>query len=331
MAAQTLDEEEKKRRRKRLIKGLALGGAAVGVPALVNALVSHQAKRLPAATWGSGDRYPWKQGRVVFQHLGEGDPLLLVHSFGPGHSGREWRRTAERLAQNYRVYALDLLGWGQSDKPSIPYDAALYIELLRDFLDNVIGDRATIVAAGLPAAYAVRLAAEEPALVRALGLVVPGGVETHERTPEARDAMIGRLLKLPLLGTSAMNLYTSRSAIYGYLRREVYASPSVVDDDAVEEHYRLSHLPGAHEVLIAYVTGQLNHSVRDALERLEVPVWLAWGRRAMNPPVETADLWLRHLPDAELDVLEQCGVLPHAESPEEFRRKLEQFLIHLDS
>ena len=47
--------------------------------------------------------------------------------------------------------------------------------------------------------------------------------------------------------------------------------------------------------------------------------------------MESADLWLRHLDGAQLEVLESCGTLPHAESPDELCRKLERFLSHLDT
>ncbi len=306
-----------------------MGGAAIGVPALINALVSRRAQRLPAARWGSGDRYAWKGGDVVFQRLGEGPPLVLVHSLGPGHSSTEWRRAAEVLATGYRVHVPDLPGWGRSEKSAPAYDSELYIELLADFLKDVVGERAVVVAAGLPAAYSVQLGVDQPELVRALALVVPLGIEMHGDEPDLKDAVVHRLLRLPILGTSALNLFTSRSAIANYLSREVYAWPALVDDALVEEHYRSSHLPGAHAALAAYLSGYLNHGVSDALGRLAVPLWIAWGRRAASPSVETADLWLRHLPEAEIEVLEQCGILPHAESPEEFCRKLEQFLTHL--
>ena len=306
-----------------------MGGAAIGVPALVNSLVSSRARRLPAATWGSGDRYSWKGGDVVYQRLGEGRPLVLVHSFGPGHSATEWRRVAEILAARHRVHVPDLPGWGLSDMAPRTYDSELYIEMLRDFLTDVVGGRAVLVAAGLPAAYAVQLAVDRPELVRALALVVPLGVELHGDEPDLKDVVVHRLLRLPVLGTSALNLFTSRSAIANYLSREVYASPAEVDEALVEEHYRNSHQPGAHAALAAYLAGYLNHGVRDVLARLDVPVWIGWGRRAPSPTVESADLWLRHLPEAELEVLEQCGVVPHAESPEELSHKLELFLDHL--
>lgn len=329
MAAQTRDEEQRRKRRKRLIQGLVVGGAAIGIPALANALVSRRARRLPAMTWGSGDRYAWKGGDVVFQRLGDGPPLVLLHAFGPGHSGNEWRRAAERLATDYRVWVPDLPGWGQSDKAPPAYDGELYMALLHDFLEDVVGARAVLVAAGLPAAYAVQLAVDQPELVRALALIVPLGIDVHGDEPDLKDAVVHRCLRLPVLGTAVLNLYTSRSGITHYLRREVFASAALVDDALVEEYYRCAHLPGAHAALAAYLAGYLNHGVRDVLPRLDVPVWLAWGRRAVNPPVEAADLWLRHLPDAELEVLEQCGLLPHAESPGELCRKLEQFLTTL--
>ena len=209
MAAQTREEEQRKRRRKRLIRGLIMGSAAIGVPALLNQMVSRRARGLPAATWGSGDRYAWVHGDIVFQRLGQGKPLVLVHSFGPGHSSTEWRRAAEILAADHHVHVPDLLGWGQSEKAAPAYDGELYIRLLGDFLADVVKAPAIVVAAGLPAAYAVQLAVDQPELVRAVAMVVPLGTELHGDEPDLKDAVVHRLLRLPVLGTSALNLFTS--------------------------------------------------------------------------------------------------------------------------
>lgn len=334
MAAQTSEEEQRRKRRQRLIQGLAMGGAAIGLPALFNALVSRRARRIPPARWGSNDRYPWHGVDVVYQSLGQGRPLVLLHSFGPGHAGDEWRRAAELLAENARVFVPDLLGWGQSGtamaRSGRAYDGELYIELISQFLKDVVREPAVLAAAGLPAAYAVQIAVDQPETVLGLGLVVPHGMEDHSDEPDIKDAVVHRLLRLPILGTSALNLYTSHSAMTNYLRHEVYASPALVDDALVEEHFRRAHQPGAQGALAAYLSGYLNHGVRELLGRLDVPVWIAWGRRALTPSIESADLWLHHLPGAGLEVLEQCGVLPHAESPEELCRKLELFLGKLN-
>ncbi len=306
-----------------------MGGAAIGVPALINALVSKRAGKLPAPVWGKGHAYGFKHGTIRYQKLGAGPPVLLLHSFGPGHSAEEWRRAAELLATSFQVFVPDLLGWGRSERPKTTYDSELYIELIGDFVQQVVDSRPTVVAAGLSAAYAVQLAVDQPELLRAVGLVVPSGLELHGDEPDFKDAMVHRLLRLPILGTSALNVYTSRSAIATYLGREVYAQADRVNDSLIDQHYRNSHQVGAHGALAAYLSGYLNHSVREILDGIDVPVWIGWGRLATTPEVESADLWLRQLANAELEVFENSGVLPHAEAAEELSRRLGQFLSSL--
>jgi pimeloyl-ACP methyl ester carboxylesterase len=327
--AESPEEEQRRRRRKRLIKGLLVGGAAIGVPALLNLLIARRARLLTAATWGSGDVYPWGRNEVAFQNFGDGLPLVLLPSFGPGHSVAEWRICAGMLADSCEVFAVDLPGWGASHGFDGPYDAELYIQFLHDFLVDVVDRRAIVVAAGMSAAYAVQVAADHPELIAALGLVSPLGIGIHADRPAVKDAVVHGLLRTPVLGASALNIYTSRSGLAKYLRREVYGSPAQVDEGLVDEHYLNSHLPGAQEALAAYLSGYLNHDARVAANRLDLPVWLAWGRRAVHPPIEDADQWLKRIPHAELEVFEHVGILPHAESPSELCRKLERFLLSL--
>lgn len=325
MAARTSEEEHKRRRRKRLVHGLLLGGAAVGLPALLNTLISRRTRRLEVPVWGRSHRFAWTYGEVAFQLLGQGDPVLLLHSLGPGHDAEEWRSAGEILARQHRIYAPDLLGWGRSDKPALAYDGELYIQLVADFIRDVVRDRAVIAAAGLAAAYAVQVAVDEPGLVRALSLVVPSGIDLHGDEPDLGDALVHRLLRLPFLGTSALNLYTSRTAIGQHLRRQ-YGAAERVDAALAEHHYRSSHQAGGHKSLAAYLCGYLNHRVEDAVSRLTVPVLITWGREATAPPVESADLWLQRLPQAELEVLRGCSNLPHSELPSRFCQRLERFL-----
>jgi pimeloyl-ACP methyl ester carboxylesterase len=91
-----------------------------------------------------------------------------------------------------------------------------------------------------------------------------------------------------------------------------------VDAALLEHHWRAAHLPGAHVALAAWITGRLDLRVGDLLPRLAAPVWLGWGRASRRPPVEAADLWLRRLPAADLEVFAGSGALPHAEEPTAF-------------
>lgn len=331
MVARNRSDEDRKKRRRGLYKALVLGGVAVGIPAAANAIIARRNRRLESAGWGRSHRYAWKQGEIAFQRLGSGSPLVCLHSFGPGHDAEEWRELAERMADSYEVFAPDFLGWGRSEKPAIAYDGELYIELLADFLEDVVETPAAVLAAGLPAAYAVQVAVDRPEAVGALGLSVPSGIAVSGEEPDVKDALVNRMLRLPIVGTSALNLYTSRTAIAGHLRRETFATPDRVDEARIEHHYQSSHQPGSHLALAAFLSGYLNHRIDDSLSRVNTPTWIAWGRQAANPSIDVADLWIGRIPHAELEVFEGAGNLPHAEIPARFQKPLERFLAHLVS
>lgn len=326
MVDQTSHEEQKRRRRGRLVKGLLLGGAAVGLPALANALIARRNERLTVPVWGRLQHYAWKYGEIAFQRLGAGEPVVLLHSFGPGHDSEEWRSAAEILAARHRVYVPDLLGWGRSDKPRLDYDAELYIQLIGNFLEDVVGQRCSVVAAGLSAAYAIQIAVDRPERVGAVALVVPSGIEIHGDEPDLKDALVHRLLRLPILGTTALNLITSRSSIGQYLKRDVFLGPEQVDAARVDHHYRSSHQPGSHSALAAFLSGYLNHRVHEVVQRLKEPPWIGWGREATAPPVETADLWLQQVPRAQLEIFEGSANLPHLEVSARFAQRLGRYL-----
>lgn len=326
MVARNSSEEHRRKRRKGLYRALLLGGVAVGVPAAANAIIARRNRRLEGAGWGHSHRYAWKSGEIAFQRLGSGPAVVCLHSFGPGHDAEEWRELAEGLAGRHEVFAPDLLGWGRSDKPSVPYDGELYIELISDFLEDVVGGRATILAAGLGAAYAIQVAVDRPEAVSALALAVPSGIAVSGEEPDVKDALVNRMLRLPILGSSALNVYTSRTAIANHLKRNAFATPDRIDDSRIEHHYHSSHQPGSHLALAAFLSGYLNHHIEDVLPRVEAPTWIGWGRQAATPSIDVADLWLARLPQAELEVFEGAGNLPHAEIPARFRKPLESFL-----
>jgi pimeloyl-ACP methyl ester carboxylesterase len=311
-------------RARRLTKRLLLAGAALGVPVLAAALLRRRAEPPAPPRWGRSHRFAGRAGReAVFQELGDGPPVLLLHSFGPGCGSGQWRAAAEILAGSHRVYVPDLPGWGRTPGAGAQHPDR-YLDLIADFLAGVVREKAVVAAAGLAAAYSVRTALDHPGRLRALALVSPLGLGADGRGP-ARS-FPARLAGLPLAGALVLDLLTSRTALEHHLRREVYAAPERVDAALLEQHYRASHTRGARAALAAYLAGDLRLDVAGELSGLRTPVWLAWGRQSKVPPAENADLWLRRLPQAELDIFEGAGSLPQAEVPALFCRALERFL-----
>ncbi len=321
-----------KDRGRRLAKGLLLAGAAVGVPVLAAALLRRRVEPPAAPRWGRAHRFTGRSGReVVFQELGSGPPVLLLHSFGPGYGSGQWRAAAEILAESHRVYVPDLPGWGRTAGPAGAHRPEGYLDVIEDFLAAVVREKAVVVGAGLAAAYAARTALDHPGRVQALALVSPLGLGEDGDDPAraAGRSFVSTLVSLPLAGALALDLLTARTALEHHLRREVYAAPERVDAALLEHHYRSSHTRQARAALASYLAGNLWLDVSKDLSRLRTPVWLAWGRQSKIPPAENADLWLRRLPQAELDIFEGAGALPHAETPGLFCRALERFLARL--
>lgn len=315
-------------RGRRLAKGLLLAGVAVGAPLAAAALLRRRAEPPQTPRWGRAHRYAGPLGTIVFQELGSGPSIVLLHGFGPGYDGNQWRAAAEILAARFSVHVPDLPGWGRSEgPPGGVHEPGLYLEAIEDFLTSVVREPAVIVAAGQTAAYAARLAADLPELVRGLALVSPPGLGRDGR--REGGGLVANLLRLPLLGSLALDLLTGRAALEHHLRREVYAAPERVDAALLEHHYRACHVPQTRKALAASLRGDLWEDPSDALPDLRVPVWLAWGRQARFPSPDDAGRWLGELPDADVEIFEGSGSLPYAETPARFCRSLERFIAGL--
>src|SRR5690242_1522405 len=113
---------------KKLFNTALFVGGTLGALALFNKLVESMAGELGTVLTGEEHHYPWKYGNMFYEVKGPANakPLLLVHGFGPGASSYEWRKNVDVLAEQFRVYALDLLGFGLSDHPAIEYSAETF-------------------------------------------------------------------------------------------------------------------------------------------------------------------------------------------------------------
>ena len=99
---------------------LAVAGG-VGALALANRLSGLGVSEPQNPLNGEDGLYAWKHGSVHYTVKGHGEPLLLIHGVYAGASPYEYRRVFELLAERYRVYAMDLLGFGRSARPAVVY------------------------------------------------------------------------------------------------------------------------------------------------------------------------------------------------------------------
>jgi pimeloyl-ACP methyl ester carboxylesterase len=306
-------------------KTLLAGGAGVAALAAMNAAIQRGALEPDDSALGGEARfYPWKHGRIFYKGSGAGHsglPVVFVHGIGAGSSSFMWRKNFDALSQNFQVYALDFLGFGFSDKPAAaPYSSDLYVELISDFIREIAGRPANIVASSLGAAYAVRVADEHPELINSMILNAPAGYSTMNTRPGMAGAAFYGLLQSPVLGTSFYNVMSSERSIRDYARKTLFYDYKRVTDRLVAHLYATSHQPGAQHAIAAYLSGYLNIDMAPVFSRLDQPVVLVWGKQDVTTPVTKAVELLQLNSRARLEVFDFCRMMPEQEHPEKFNR-----------
>lgn len=313
-----------------LWKTLLAGSAGVAALAAVNASIQ---RRVPepddSALGGDAKLFTWKYGRIFYKEAGlnnPGLPIVFIHGIGAGTSSFMWRKNFDELAKEFRVFAFDLLGFGFSDKPpAAPYSADLYVELISDFIREVAGGRANVVASSLGASYAVRVADEHPELINAMILNAPAGYDTMNTRPGMTGAAFYGLLQSPVLGTSFYNVMASERSIRDYARRTLFYDYRRVTDRLVAHLYATSHQAGAQHAIAAFMSGYLNCDMSGPFSRLVQPIVLVWGKQDVSTPVAKAMALMDLNPRARLEVFDFCRVMPEQEHPEQFNELVRDY------
>jgi pimeloyl-ACP methyl ester carboxylesterase len=301
--------------------GAALG-AVGGLAVLNRSLVLDD---LPPTLPGATHDWTWRGWRVRYTTLGDGPPLVLVHGVHAAASSVEMDAIFEPLAHGQMVYALDLLGFGKSQRPAIAYTADLYVDLLADFLTEEVGRPAVVLGSSLGAAYAVAVAARRPDLVERLVLISPTGRTQMGRVGSAFGALLG----LPLVGQSTFNTLVSRPSIRRYLSR-VYADSFRVDDALVSQHWAISHQPNARFAPAAFVGGRLDLPLESSEGRVHAPILVLRGDHP-GLGAQASDGVLRAFGvQVETRVIAGTGQLPHQEVPDEVVQAIEAWLASME-
>ncbi len=267
----------------------------------------------------------WRGHRVAFTRHGQGAPVLLVHGIYPGASSFEWRHTIPALAERHTVFALDLLGFGRSDRPAARYSPGLYQALIADVVSLVVRESCGVVASALSAAQLIALAARDPRQIASLALVAPTGVAHLRERSAPRGNNAGRFLGTPLIGNTVYSRLTSPANLRRRLEA-VYVNDRLVTPELVQEYVRSARQPGGKYAIAALLGGRLDVDVRAAVRRLRLPTLLLWGDLARQNPVVHAHTFRVLKQDLEWTLVHDAGDLPQDEQPEKVNAALSSFL-----
>lgn len=295
-----------------------------GVFVLASVLLSRTTREVSSAP---DDEYLELEGNWIrYRVAGEGPPVVLVH--GWLSSGRIWERLAERLAQRFTVYALDLSGFGESDKPIAGYGVRYGSRLLYAFCAHFGLTRATVVGHDIGGIMATKLAADHSEMVSRLVLVATPANENQIDLPT-----LLWLSTLPVVGPIFYTLGRLLRPLRRLWMRPFVLDPEDLTEEVVDDAGKPT--PAAAAKTFRVVRREISHGrlVRQA-GIIKVPALVIAGEEdQIVDPQATGD-WTRTI-SAELVLIEGCGHLPMLERTDEFNAQVLAFLTgdprYLDS
>lgn len=256
-----------------------------------------------------------RHGEMIYHVSGAGTPIVFLHGVFLGASSYEWSKIYPRFAADHEVLVPDLIGFGESERPSTTMDATDYASSIADFIREVSpGTPPVVVASGLTAGISLLLAASHPESVARLVLLLPTGLrESGNWSAMGMQALSG----LPGVNRFVYRNYLARTTfIRGWLSRFALADPSRVTDEMVQILSTCARQYGAEHAILGFLRGRLAFDIEDRLDDVNVPVQIIWPESASGFSTETGAALSRKLRRCSFEILPYAGILAALENPD---------------
>ncbi|WP_457104279.1 alpha/beta fold hydrolase [Methylobacterium sp. P5_C11] len=316
---------------------LTLVGSAAGLVGWSRLSVNRRMP-LPPALPGRHDLMPTRRAGALSLYRSteaDGVPLLLIHSINAAANAYEVRPLYLRFRKTRPVYALELPGFGFSERSRRRYTPRLMVEAIHAAADEIRrchGDHPIdALALSLSASFLARASLERSDAYRSLALVSPTGFDARLSGEGPPDGHRGRdwlrdILDRPPLGRPLFDALVTRPSIRFFLKK-TFGSDRI-DEGLLAYDHASAHQPGAEHAPYCFIAGHLFPTDATRLyERLRLPVWMVHGERGdfvdyrLVPRVADRPNW-------RVDTL-PTGAFPHFEQPETVADRYDAFLARI--
>ncbi|MDJ0533686.1 MAG: alpha/beta fold hydrolase [Xenococcaceae cyanobacterium MO_207.B15] len=280
----------------------------------------------------------WRGFPITYQNCGEsGAAVVLVHGFGA--SWGHWRKNLPILGQECRCYAIDLIGFGASAKPTpgqgIYYTFETWGQLVADFCREVIGSPAFLVGNSIGCVVIMQAAVDNPEMVRGIAAINCSLRLLHDRKRQALPwyrsvgaAFLQKLLANRIIG----NLFFKQLAKPDVVKKillQAYKRPEAVTNELIDILMTPAKDLGAADVFCAFTRYSQGALPEDLLPRLTCPTILLWGTEDPWEPIALGRE-LAKIPTVDQFIpLEGLGHCPQDEAPEIVNPILQQWINSL--
>jgi pimeloyl-ACP methyl ester carboxylesterase len=269
-----------------------------------------------------------KNPSISFIDAGNGKKtLILVH--GLASNAGFWRYVVPELSKEYRVIAVDLPGYGKSQKDAYAYTISFYAEQIKRLTDELKLDKFTLVGHSMGGQIGIMFVLKYPDLLDKLVLASPAGIEEFERGEGdwLRSVMTKDFIKK-----------TYEDGIRRNLANNFYSWDENRWEWMVEERVRMAKAKDFDEftyTVVRCVNAMLDEPTFDKIKNISVPTLIVYGKYdglIPNPylnPGFTSDVFkwgATQIPDCRLYEIDNCGHMLQIEKPEEFSKALLDFI-----
>jgi pimeloyl-ACP methyl ester carboxylesterase len=253
---------------------------------------------------------------------GEREPVVFVH--GLGGQWQNWLENLPRVAQERRVLALDLPGFGLTPEPRQKITIPWYGRCVEAFCERLDLGQVAVVGNSMGGFVAAEVAIQFPQRVSRLVLVSAAGISSTNvrRRP---ILLAGRVAAAIITNTAARHRAVAARPIARHLSPLAFVAryPKLLRADLVYEGLvKGAGKPGFDDALRA----NLDYDFTDRLPEVGVPTLIIWGENDTIIPVSDANEFERLIPDSRKVVMQETGHIPMAERPQAFNDLLMDFL-----
>jgi len=257
-----------------------------------------------------------KDHDIHYLKQGEGAPLILVHGFAC--STYTWRKLIPLLADHHTVYALDLLGFGLSDKPPDGnYDLRSQGSLVLDFMNALHLPSATLVGHSMGGVVVAYAAVEAPEQVKALVLVDAGFYSG------GAPAFL-KYIFFPLDRIMAKQFYTKKMRMKSFSRS--YYNKSFITDEVMEGYMLPTTTPHAVDALARMMKEVGPRKYEGISEHISEPTLIVWGEQDLPIPPRDGERLNREIKGSKLIIVKESGHMSPEEKPEDLAKAIKDFV-----
>lgn len=276
--------------------------------------------------YGFKVKYSSTTPRIAFIDEGEGDVVLLVH--GLASNAGFWRYNIPELSKNFRVIAVDLPGYGKSDKGDYPYNITFFAKTINNFLDEQKIEKVNFVGHSMGGQIGIWFSIMFPEHVKKLVLASSAGIEKFDHGE-------GEWLKSVVTVKSVKS--TNEEGVRRNLSNNFYNWRDELEW-MVEERVRMSKAKDFDKFARAVsrsVKAMIDETTTNLLNKIKVPVLIIYGKYdglIPNPylhpgfPEDVFKIGKSKIPYAELKEIDNCGHMIMMEKPQEFNQSIIDFL-----